>query len=80
MQQDSPGSVLLSHKITLAVPSAPTSLTSEFGMGSGMASSISPPEWLVSKTSWRISCSFSVRGIEEGADDVLGRHQQGSPG
>jgi hypothetical protein len=39
-----PGSVLLSHTVAHAVPSAPKSLTSEFGMGSGMASSISPPE------------------------------------
>ena len=41
-----PGSVLLSHTASRAVPSAPTSLTSEFGMGSGVASSISPPETL----------------------------------
>ena len=43
-----PGDDLLSHTVTHAVPSAPKSLTSEFGMGSGMASSISLPEnfWL----------------------------------
>jgi hypothetical protein len=39
-----PGSVLLSHTASRAVPSAPRSLTSEFGMGSGVASSRSPPE------------------------------------
>ena len=39
-----PGGVLLSHTASRAVPSAPKSLTSEFGMGSGVASSISPPE------------------------------------
>ena len=39
-----PGDVLLSHTATRAVPSAPKSLTSEFGMGSGVASSKSPPE------------------------------------
>ena len=39
-----PGDDLLSHTVTHAVPSAPKSLTSEFGMGSGMASSISLPE------------------------------------
>ena len=39
-----PGGVLLSHTATRAVPSAPKSLTSEFGMGSGVASSKSPPE------------------------------------
>ena len=38
------GDVLLSHTVARAVPSAPESLTSEFGMGSGMASPISPPE------------------------------------
>ena len=39
-----PGGVLLSHTASRAVPSAPKSLTSEFGMGSGVASSKSPPE------------------------------------
>ena len=39
-----PGGVLLSHTASRAVPSAPKSLTSEFGMGSGVASSMSPPE------------------------------------
>jgi len=63
VQQDSPGNVLLSHKITLAVPSAPTSLTSEFGMGSGMASSISPPEWLVSKTAWQAFCGGTRKSV-----------------
>ena len=42
--QNNPGSVLLSHTASRAVPSAPKSLTSEFGMGSGVASSMSPPE------------------------------------
>ena len=35
-----PGDFLLSHTVARAVPSAPKSLTSEFEMGSGMASSI----------------------------------------
>ena len=39
-----PGSVLLSHTVTHAVPSAHESLTSEFGKGSGMASPTMPPE------------------------------------
>ena len=39
-----PGDVLLSHTATRAVPSAPKSLTTEFGMGSGVASSKSSPE------------------------------------
>ena len=43
---NNPGDVLLSHMASHAVPSAPTSLTSEFGMGSGVALSISPPEIL----------------------------------
>ena len=41
---NNPGDVLLSHTATRAVPSAPKSLTSEFGMGSGVASSKSSPE------------------------------------
>ena len=36
---ENPGSVLLSHTASRAVPSAPRSLTSEFGKGSGVASS-----------------------------------------
>ena len=43
-QKTNPGNDLLSHMVAHAVPSAPKSLTSEFGMGSGMASSISLPE------------------------------------
>ena len=42
--RENPGGVLLSHTASRAVPSAPKSLTSEFGMGSGVASSMSPPE------------------------------------
>src|SRR5690606_15885780 len=42
--EENPGDVLLSHQVTLAVPSAPRSLTSEFGMGSGVASLTSSPE------------------------------------
>ena len=38
-----PGSVLLSHTVTHAVPSAPKGLTSVFGMGTGVAPSIQPP-------------------------------------
>jgi hypothetical protein len=42
--EENPGDVLLSHTASRAVPSAPKSLTSEFGMGSGVASSKSSPE------------------------------------
>ena len=38
------GSVLLSHSVSQAVPSAQKSLTSVFGMGTGVASSLSPPK------------------------------------
>jgi hypothetical protein len=38
------GDDLLSHQVALAVPSAPWSLTSVFGMGTGVAS------WLMSPT------------------------------
>ena len=38
------GSDLLSHQVTLAVPSALEDLTTEFGMGSGVAPPLQPPE------------------------------------
>ena len=38
------GGVLLSHKNDLAVPLALEGLTSEFGMGSGVAPPVLPPE------------------------------------
>ena len=38
------GNVLLSHKVPLAVPSALEGLTTEFGMGSGVAPPQSSPE------------------------------------
>jgi hypothetical protein len=38
-----PGSVLLSHRVAPAVPSALESLTSVFGMGTGVASPELPP-------------------------------------
>lgn len=44
--QKGPGSVLLSHTLTRAVPSALEGLTSEFEMGSGMAPPTLPPEEL----------------------------------
>ena len=40
----SPGSALLSHKVTLAVPSAHEGLTTLFGMRRGVAPPLSPPE------------------------------------
>ena len=42
--EDRPGGVLLSHSLTRAVPLALEGLTSEFGMGSGMAPPTLPPE------------------------------------
>ena len=38
------GGVLLSHPASQAVPSALKSLTSVFGMGTGVTSSLSPPK------------------------------------
>ena len=38
-----PGNVLLSHKVTLAVPSALEGLTSVFGMGTGVAPPLQSP-------------------------------------
>ncbi len=40
------GSVLLSHPLSRAVPSAQEGLTSVFGMGTGMAPPPSPPQFL----------------------------------
>ena len=56
-----PGGVLLSHTATRAVPSAPKSLTSEFGMGSGVASSKSPPETVASAATAQSARSRVVR-------------------
>ena len=42
-RQKKAGDVLLSHAVTHAVPSTQKSLTSEFGMGSGVASSLISP-------------------------------------
>src|SRR4029434_6203557 len=42
-----PGDFLLSHAVTRAVPSAPTGLTSVFGMGTGVTLSTKSPENLV---------------------------------
>jgi hypothetical protein len=56
-----PGGVLLSHNASIAVPSAPKSLTSEFGMGSGVASSKSPPEILGRSRGRAFRCSFLPR-------------------
>ena len=38
-----PGNVLLSHKVSLAVPSALEGLTSVFGMGTGVAPPLQSP-------------------------------------
>jgi hypothetical protein len=48
-----PGDFLLSHAVTRAVPSAPTGLTSVFGMGTGVTLSTKSPENL-SKTKMKI--------------------------
>ena len=55
-----PGSVLLSHTLTRAVPSALEGLTSEFEMGSGMAPPTLPPEEV--EVSARSACV--ARGID----------------
>jgi hypothetical protein len=47
---DKPGNDLLSHARARAVPSALEGLTSEFGMGSGMAPPTSSPEKLLMKS------------------------------
>ena len=68
------GDVLLSHAVTHAVPSTQKSLTSEFGMGSGVASSlISPARLLNQVTDFRLYgvCPFCFKGV--------GRHQAERP-
>ena len=51
--RDKPGNDLLSHARARAVPSALEGLTSEFGMGSGMAPPTSSPEKLLGVDSKR---------------------------
>jgi hypothetical protein len=46
-----PGSDLLSHAVTSAVPSALEGLTSVFGMGTGVAPPASPPGIEISRQS-----------------------------
>ena len=41
---NNPGDFLLSHAVTRAVPSAPTGLTSVFGMGTGVTLPTKSPE------------------------------------
>jgi hypothetical protein len=41
---NNPGDFLLSHAVSRAVPSAPTGLTSVFGMGTGVTLSTKSPE------------------------------------
>ena len=41
---NNPGDFLLSHAVTRVVPSAPTGLTSVFGMGTGVTLSTKSPE------------------------------------
>ena len=63
--QKKAGDVLLSHAVTHAVPSTQKSLTSEFGMGSGVASSlISPARLKKAKSLWikRPTLSFQRGG------------------
>ena len=55
-RQKKAGDVLLSHTVTHAVPSTQKSLTSEFGMGSGVASSLlSPARFKKAVESWDVS-------------------------
>ena len=43
LQKQKPGSVLLSHLVSKAVPSALEGLTAVFGMGTGVSPPLSPP-------------------------------------
>ena len=61
MALNNPGDVLLSHRATPAVPLAPKCLTTEFGMGSGVATSRSSPETL--------GCSVTATFLWESASE-----------
>ena len=66
-RQKKAGDVLLSHTVTHAVPSTQKSLTSEFGMGSGVASSLlSPARFKKAVESWDVSLrppAFAFKGV-----------------
>ena len=62
------GGVLLSHTASRAVPSALKSLTSVFGMGTGVASSPSPPKnWSTGFTIKFLDCVIGRRSIKNTA-------------
>jgi hypothetical protein len=66
--EKNPGSDLLSHTVSRAVPSALEVLTTEFGMGSGVA----PPVWLprngkrINASMYNYKTSFRTRGPYNG--------------
>jgi hypothetical protein len=64
-----PGSDLLSHKATLAVPSAVEGLTSVFGMGTGVTPLLWPPGNLV-----RSMCPVLLWGHTEGTHRSTATH------
>ena len=53
-----PGNVLLSHKVTLAVPSALEDLTAVFGMGTGVAPPLSPPRKIAGCSNFHIASKY----------------------
>src|SRR5262249_29742658 len=62
----SPGSDLLSHTVSHAVPSAPKGLTSVFGMGTGVAPSIQPPGKSISQKTEPHSLKAELKSPPEG--------------
>ena len=58
---NNPGDFLLSHTVTRAVPSAPTGLTSVFGMGTGVTLSTKSPENLLRSEITNLKFRFSFQ-------------------
>src|SRR4029434_1071842 len=59
-----PGDFLLSHTVSRAVPSAPTGLTSVFGMGTGVTLSTKSPENLLEISNCRSQISDENKSYE----------------
>jgi hypothetical protein len=57
---DKPGGVLLSHRVAPAVPSAQEGLTTVFGMGTGVAPPVWPPEKFSKRDSRFVDSSYVV--------------------
>ncbi len=66
-----PGSILLSHRVSPAVPSAQKDFTSVFGMGTGVAPSASPPGKRYEARTVAVQCAKSFVSTEISIQCVL---------